>query len=132
MEASAVAKGVISEIQYMVGFVIREMNLEQMEASIDGIGEPDAIGEQMKSADAAIVDGVNAVGDIVVDVRGGEDGSIAAHGFGFVESSLDSALVSTEPLSYLDVHSKSLSAGGDEVSLLHSTPQKHQGISSFF
>jgi WD40 repeat protein len=115
----------------MIGFVVGRLNLEQMESSVDGIGESDALGEQMESADAAIADGVNAVGDFVVDVGGGEDGAIAAHGFGFVESSLDSALVSTEPLSYLDVHSKFLSACGDEVWPLHSTPQKQQGISSF-
>jgi hypothetical protein len=34
-------------------------------------------------------------------------------------------------MSYLGIHSKSLSAGGDDALLLHQTPQNSQGISSF-
>jgi hypothetical protein len=34
-------------------------------------------------------------------------------------------------MSYLGIHSKSLSTGGDDALLLHQTPQKLQGISSF-
>jgi hypothetical protein len=102
-----------------------------MKPLIDGVDEPDALREQLEGADAAVTDAMNAVGDFVMDVGGGQDGPMAADGFGFVQPTLDTALVSVELMSYFSVHSKSLSAGGDVVWSLHSTPQKLQGISSF-
>ena len=131
MQAIAVTKGVVGEIEDMIGFVIEHVNLEEMEFAIDGIDEAETLGEEMKGADAAMADAVNAVGDFVVDVAGREDGSMAAVGFGFIEPALDTTLVSVQAISYLGIHSKSLSAGGDEVWLPHETPQKLQGISSF-
>ena len=115
----------------MIGFVVKHVNLEEMEFTIDGVDEADALGEKMKGADAAVADAVHAFGDFVVDVAGGEDGAIRAAGFGFIEPTLDPALVSVEAMSYFGIHSKSLSAGGDEVWLPHETPQELQGTSSF-
>src|SRR5271156_2000210 len=102
-----------------------------MRSSIDGVDETDASREQMESADAAVADAVHAIGDFIVDVGRGEHGPMAADWFGFVEPPLDTALASAEAMSYLGIHSKSLSAGGDVVWSLHQTPQKRQGISSF-
>jgi len=111
----------------MVGHV----NDEQMQSPIDGLDKAGAAGEQMESADAAVANAVNTVSDFVVDVGRGEDGAMAGDGFGFIESALHAALASVEAMAYLGVHSKSLSVGGDGVLLLHQTPQKAQGISSF-
>jgi len=119
LQAIAVAKRVVSEIENMIGFVVWQVNLEQMEFAIDGIDEAEALGEEMKSADATVADAVHAVGDFVVDVAGGEDGPMAANGFAFIEPALHTALVSVQAISYLGIHSKFLSAGGDEVWLLH-------------
>ena len=99
LNAVAVAEGVIGDIQYMIGFVIGEVNLEQMKALVDEVDQPDFLGEQVKGADAAVADAVHTLGDFVVDVAGGKDGTIAANGFGFVEATLDSALASAEPIS---------------------------------
>ena len=99
MDAVAVAQGVIGDIQDMIGFVIGEMNLEHMEALVDAIDETDLLGEQMKSADAAVADTVNALGNLVVNVGGREDGPMAADRSGFIETTLDSALASTEAIS---------------------------------
>ena len=68
-------------------------------ALVDEIDEPDLLGEQMKGADTAIADGVNAVGNLVVNVGGGEDGPIATDRFGLIEAALNSALVSAEAIS---------------------------------
>jgi len=54
------------------------VNLEEMEFAIDGIDEADALSEEMKGADAAVADAVNAIGDFIVDVAGGEDRPITA------------------------------------------------------
>ena len=131
LETVAVTKGVIGEVEDVIGFMIRHVNDEQMQSLIDGVDEADASREQMESADAAVADAVNTVGDFVVDIGRGEDGPIAADRLGFIEPTLHTALASAEAMSYLGVHSKSLSAGGDDALLLHPTPQKLQGISSF-
>ena len=68
---------------------------------------------------SAVGDAVDAVGDFVVDIAGGEDGSRVGNWSGFVEASLETALALAELLSYLGIHSKSLSAGGGDESLLH-------------
>src|SRR5207237_4003873 len=119
LQAVAVAKRVVGEIEDMIGFGVRQVDFEQMEFAINGIDEADALGEKMKGADAAVTDAVHAVGDFVVDVDGGKDRPMAAEGFGFVEAALGTALVSVQAMSYLGIHSKSLSAGGDEVWLPH-------------
>lgn len=93
----------------MIGFGVGQVDFEEMKFAIDGVDE----------ADAAVADAMNAVGDFVADIAGGEDGPMTAAGFGFVEAALDTALVSVQAISYLGIHSKSLSAGGDEVWLPH-------------
>ena len=99
LEAIAVAKSVVGEIEDMIGFVVGHVNLEEMEFAIDGVDKADALGEEMKGADAAMADAMNAVGDFVVDIAGGENGAIGAAGFGFIEPALDTALVSVEAMS---------------------------------
>jgi hypothetical protein len=131
LETVAVAKGVIGEVEYVIGFMVRHVNDEQMQSLIDGVDETDAAREQMESADAAVADAANAIGDFVVDVGRGENGPIVTDRFGFIEPTLHTALASVEAMSYVGVHSKSLSAGGDVVWSLHQTPQKLQGISIF-
>ena len=99
MEAVAVTQGVIGNIQYVIGFMIRKMNLEQMEALVDEVDQPDLLGKQVKGADAAEADAVNAFGDFVMNVGGSENGPIATHRLGFIEPPLNSALASAEAVS---------------------------------
>jgi hypothetical protein len=111
--------------------MVRHVNFEHVQVLIDGIDEADALGQQVHSADAAVADGLNAVGDIIVNVGRREGGPAGVAEFFLVESSLDSALAILQEPVYLGIHSKSLSAGGDGCSLQHQTPQNSQGISSF-
>jgi hypothetical protein len=115
----------------MVGLVVRLMEEEQVQVLVDGIDEADALGQQVKRADAAVADAMNAVGDFIVDVGRGEGGPAGVAKPFLVESSFDSVLAVLQELVYLGIHSKSLSAGGDGCSLQHQTPQNSQGISSF-
>jgi len=50
--------------------------------------------------------------DLVMDVGRGENRPIVTDRFGFIEPTLQTALASVETMSYVGVHSKSLSAGG--------------------
>src|ERR1044071_267183 len=96
LQTSAIAQRVEGDVENVIGFIIGQMNLEEMESAIDGVDEADAACQEVKGADAAMADGVGALGDFVVDVAGGEDRPLAADGPGFVEPLLDSALVSLE------------------------------------
>ena len=131
LQTSAIAQRVIGEVENMIGFVVGHMKDEQVQVLVDRIDEADALGEQVKSADAAMTDAMNAVSDFVVDVGGGEHGSLGVAESFFVESAFNSALAFGQLLAYLGIHSKSLSVGVDGCSLQHQTPQKHQGFRVF-
>jgi hypothetical protein len=115
----------------MIGLVVGHVDFEQVQVLVDGIDEADALGQQVKRADAAVADAMNAVGDFIVNVGRGEGGPVGVAEPFLIESSFDSALAVLQDLVYLGVHSKSLSVGVDGCSLQHQTPQNSQGISSF-
>ena len=75
LQTGAVAQGIVSDVEHMIGFVIRQVDLEQVDVVVDGVNEADASSEQVKGAKAAVGNAVDAFGDFVVDVAGGEDGS---------------------------------------------------------
>src|SRR3984957_16852367 len=131
LQTGAVAQRVVGQVEHMVRLVVGHVNLEQVQVLVDGIDEADPLGEQMKSADAAVGDAAAAVGDVIVDVGRGEGGPADVAEPFLVETAFDSALAVAQLLVYLGVHSKSLSVGGDGCSLQHQTPQNSQGISSF-
>lgn len=92
----------------MIGLVIRQMNLEQMQARIDGLDETEAPGQKVDGADAAVNHAALALADLVVDVAGGKDRPIDMGQFRLVEPTLQAALAASELLSYFSVHSKFL------------------------
>ena len=108
LQTGAVAQGVVGEVEHVIGFVIRQMDLEQVQAAVDGVDQAELPGQEVDGADAAVGDAAAAVADFVVDVAGGEHGSGAVAEVGLVEASLDPALAAGQFLAYLGVHSKSL------------------------
>ena len=96
----------------MVGFVVGQMELEQVQAAVDGVDEAELAGQGVDGADAAVADAAGAVGDLVVDVAGGEHGLVAAAQVGLVEAAFDPALAVGQLPAYLGVHSKSLRCCG--------------------
>ena len=73
VEAGAVAQGVVGEVQDVVRLVVREVELEQVEPLVDGLGESELADQQLDGADAAAGDAAGLGGGLVVDVGGGED-----------------------------------------------------------
>ena len=129
LQAIAVAKGVVGEVEDVIRFVIRQMDLEQVQPLVDGVDEANAFGEKVKGADAAVSDGAVALADLVMDVAGGEDGSVRGDrrplaARPFFEPPLNSPLASFQLSSYLGIHSKLLFRSCDQVWLLHQTTQK--------
>jgi hypothetical protein len=63
-------------------------------------------------ADAAVGQAAGAVGDLVMDVAGGELRSVAIPQLGLVQAAVDAALAVGELAVYSGVHSKSLRPSG--------------------
>ena len=57
VEAGAVAQGVVGEVEDVVGLVVGEVELEQVEALVDGLGEAELADQEVDGADAAVGDG---------------------------------------------------------------------------
>ena len=121
LQAGAVAQGVVSEIENVIGFVIGKMDLEQVQALIDGVDEADPLGEQMKGPDAAVRDGPTAARVVVVDVGSGIDRLFEILQPGLFEPILNPTLATSHSTSYLGIHSKLLFPPFDKVSFLHQT-----------
>jgi hypothetical protein len=73
-------------------------NVIRRAGTVDAVDESEPAGEQMKGADTAMADAVNAVAEFVVNVLRGEHGPGAAAEVGGVESSLESSLAVLELL----------------------------------
>src|SRR5208283_638984 len=92
LQTIAVAQRVVSEVEHLIGFVVRQAHLENLELPIDSVNKANASGQEMKRTNAAIGNGMHALGDFVLDIAGGEHRFGAIAEFRFVESPLDLAL----------------------------------------
>ena len=92
VEAGAVAQRVISEVEDVITLVVREVKLQEVEAFVDGLGQPEFPHEQLNGADPTAGDGLCLGGGLVVDVRGGKDRLQRGRGDGPVEPLSDSPL----------------------------------------
>src|SRR5208282_5336026 len=61
------------QVEDVVTLVVGEVELEQVEAFVDGLGQSELADEQVDGADATAGDGLDLGGGLVVDVGGGED-----------------------------------------------------------
>ena len=104
----------------MVGLMVGQVKLEQVEALVNGLGESETMGEGVDGSDASDGESARAFGNFVVDVGGGHDGFGAAAQVGFVEASLDASLAVGQFVSYALSHLKSLVAwSSGEQLILH-------------
>jgi hypothetical protein len=99
LQAGPVAQGVVGDVEDMVGFVVRQVDLEEFEFVVEGVDEAELSDEGVHGADATVGDTTDASGSLVVDVGGGEHGSGAAAEVGLVKALLDAALAVVKPLS---------------------------------
>ena len=105
-------RGVVGDVEHVVGFVIGQVDLQQMQALVDGVDQADRLRQQVDGADAAASDGAERLRHFVLDVAGAELG-LERHGvFGFVEPAHDSALAFVEPTTENDLHLKSFRERG--------------------
>ncbi len=72
LQAGSVAQGVVGEVEHVVGFVIGQVKLEQMQPLVDGVDQSDPPGQQVDSPNAAARDAADAIGHLVMDVARAE------------------------------------------------------------
>ena len=73
LQTIAVAQGVGGEVEHMIGFGIEETNLENFEASVDGVDEADVACQFVKKRDAAIAQTMDPFGNLIAEIAAGQD-----------------------------------------------------------
>jgi hypothetical protein len=116
----------------MVGFMVREVKLEQVQVAVDGRDQTDLLGQGMQDAQAAAGDATGTIGDLIVDVGGGEHRPMAAAVVGFIQAALDASLAMAQLLAYSSFHLKSLWGVGESWSYLTMKPWKTPRGFKFF
>jgi hypothetical protein len=96
----------------VIGLVVGQVDLEEVEVTVDSLGEAESVGQGVQGAEAAVGDAAVALADLVAEVGGGEHGPLAACEVELVEPAFDAALASAQLLAYLGFHSKSLARCG--------------------
>jgi len=66
-------------------------------SGVDGVDQTQLPGQRVDGPDTAVVDAVDSVGGFIVDVGGGEDGSVTAAQIVFVESAQNATLAVFQP-----------------------------------
>jgi hypothetical protein len=132
LQTGAVAQGVVGDREDMVGLVIGQMDLEEMEALVNAVDESEPTGEEMKGAEAAVSDTPRAVADLVVQVAGGEHGLGAASEVRLVETTLNPALTLLQLSVYRRVHSKTLGTGVNGETVYSSYIPEKTRVFEFF
>ncbi len=92
LQTGALAQGVGGEVEDVVRLVKRQMDLEQVQALVDGVDQADLPGQGVDGADAAVGDAAAAVGDLVMDVGRRELRPVAIPELGLVQAAVDAAL----------------------------------------
>jgi hypothetical protein len=92
----------------MIRFVKGQMDLEEVQAVVEGLDQTDLSGQQVDGADAAVSDAVAAAANFIMDVAGGEHGLVTTPQLGFIQATLNTALAVSQLAGYSRVHSKSL------------------------
>ena len=68
---------VVGDVEHVVAVVVGQVDLQQAEVAVDGLVKSELADQQVHGPDAAGGRGPRAIGDFVMDVRGGHDGLVA-------------------------------------------------------
>lgn len=113
LQAAAIAQGVVGDGENVIGFVIREVQLEQVQPLVDGRRQPQSPCQPVYQADPAVGCPDVPISDFVLNVRRSEHGNREVVGkVEFVQSPFDSPLASAAPLRHTPFHSKSFRVRG--------------------
>ncbi len=72
LQARAIAQRVVGQVQHVVALVIRQVNLQQLQAAVDRLGQTELADQQRHRAQAAIDHAARPLGQFVLDVAAGQ------------------------------------------------------------
>ena len=106
LQPGAARQEVVGDVQDVVRFMVGQVSLEEVEVLVDVVDQPGLPGQEVDRPDAAGCDGMDLVGEFVVDVGGGHH-RLRSFDAGLVlQASGDAALASGELSADTGVHSK--------------------------
>src|SRR5262249_58062060 len=116
----------------VVGVVVGQVHLEQVEVLVDGLRQPELAGERVDGSDAAAGDAPGPGGGLVVDVGGGEDRLGGGRGDRAIEPASDFALAGGVVAVWNRLHSKSPRDGGRGICVPRSNVPAIPGEFQFY
>ena len=122
---------VVGDVEHVVGLVVGQMELQQAEALVDGLVEPELAYQEVDRSDAAMSRGAGAIAELVMDVGGGHDRPVAPPVVVLVQPSHDPLLASFDLMAYLGIHSKTSVRWGSGFCSHPLNPTKRRGFSRF-
>ena len=139
-DSLAAGEDIECDVQHMVGFVVGQMPLEQMQSAVDFLVELDLLSQQEDGADATGTESPHAIGLFIVDIGRGH------HGYGPLGSGSIGQSFLDSPPSFLEesllacgaffsdssTHSKAPLFWNSEDVFSPTLFQKPAGFSSFF
>jgi hypothetical protein len=140
LDAQAPGEDIEGDVQDVVGFVIGQMPLEQVQLVVDLLDEPDLLSQEEEGPDAAGTEAAGASGRFVVDIGGGHHGDRPLRARSIVEPFLNSSatflkesLLACRPFfSESGAHSKAPESGNGEDVRSPPLLQELAGFSSVF
>jgi hypothetical protein len=91
----AAAQDVVGQVEHVVRLVVGQVDLQQLQALVDGFGQPQLGGQPVDGSNAAEAHGVGVRSDLVVDRARGEHGpglGLPVSGLGVATGNLTLAL----------------------------------------
>ena len=116
----------------MVALVIRQVNLQQVQAAIDRLGQTELADQQHDRTQAAVDHAARPLGHLEANVAAGQHRPRAIPQLPLAEPPLDPPLGGVQLTLYLGLHSKSLLGEWVDGDFNHQYPANHRWISSFF
>ena len=73
LQALVAGQEVVGDVEHVVGLVVGQVDLEQVELAVDALHESAALGQEVDGSDAAAGDAAIASGKFVMDIGASED-----------------------------------------------------------
>ena len=86
LKTGAIHDAVVGDVQNVVGFVVGQMELQDIEVLVDGLGQPELLRHLVDEPDTAVGEPVSALGDLVADVAGSEHRVVLGCPFAFAKA----------------------------------------------
>ena len=131
LQAGTVAQRVVGQVEHVVALVIRQVNLQQVQAAVDRLSQTELADQEHDRAQAAVAHAARPLGHLEADVAAGQHRPRTITQLPLVEPPLDPPLGGTQSTLYLGLHSKSLLGEWVDGLDQSSNPANHRRISSF-